>query len=132
MFQQLFNWRTTLAFVAILIVSGTIFYSQYLARKIAKEERQKVEQWAEAGKFLINSTPDGNSNLAIMIITENKSIPIIETDEKDSITNHINIDSASIARDPGYLASKLKEFRSYNRPFDWISPADSAQRNRYY
>jgi len=54
MFQQLFNWRTTLAFVAILIVTGTIFYSQYLARKIAKEERLKVEQWAEAGKFLIN------------------------------------------------------------------------------
>jgi signal transduction histidine kinase len=132
MFQQLFNWRTTLAFVAILIVSGTIFYSQYLARKIAKEERQKVEQWAEAEKFLINSNADGNSNLAIMIITENKSIPIIETDEKDSITNHINIDSALIARSPGYLTSKLKEFKSSNRPFEWINPADSAQRNRYY
>jgi len=132
MFQQLFNWRTTLAFVAILIVTGTIFYSQYLARKIAKEERLKVEQWAEAGKFLINSAVEGNSNLAIMIITENKSIPIIETDEKDSITNYINIDTASIARDAGYLIAKLKEFKSYNKPFEWINPSDSTQRNRYY
>ncbi|MES1217678.1 MAG: HAMP domain-containing sensor histidine kinase [Bacteroidota bacterium] len=130
MFQQLFNWRTTLAFVAILIVSGTIFYSQYLARKIAKEERQKVEQWAEASKSLISSNSD--PNLAIMIITENKSVPIIETDEKDSITGHINIDSAKIARNPNYLATKLKEFKSSNRPFEWTSPVDSTQRNRYY
>ena len=55
MFRQFLNLRTGLAAIAILIVSGTIFYSQYLARKIAKEERQKVEQWVEAGKFLINS-----------------------------------------------------------------------------
>ena len=45
MFRQLLNWRTVLAIVAIFIVSGTIFYSQYLAKKIAKEEKQKVEQW---------------------------------------------------------------------------------------
>ena len=55
MFRQLLNLRTVLAIVAIFIVSGTVFYSQYLARKIAKEEKQKVEQWIEAIKFLINS-----------------------------------------------------------------------------
>ena len=44
MIQPLFNWRTGLALIAIAIVSGTIFYSQYLARKIGREERQKVEE----------------------------------------------------------------------------------------
>jgi hypothetical protein len=53
MFRQIINLRTGLALIAILIVSGTIFYSQYLARKIAREERQKVEQWVEAGKSLL-------------------------------------------------------------------------------
>jgi hypothetical protein len=43
MYPQFFNWRLVLAFVAILIVSGTIFYSQYLANKLAKEEKEKVE-----------------------------------------------------------------------------------------
>ena len=56
MIQPLFNWRTGLALIAIAIVSGTIFYSQYLAKKIAIEERQKVEQWVEAGKLLVNDT----------------------------------------------------------------------------
>jgi hypothetical protein len=54
MFQQILNWRTALAFVGILIVSGTIVYSQYLAGKIAREEKEKVEQWVEASKSLLN------------------------------------------------------------------------------
>lgn len=37
MFTQLLNWRTLLAVIAIAIVTGTIFYSQYLAKKIAND-----------------------------------------------------------------------------------------------
>ena len=44
MFPQLFNWRTILAVVAIIIVSATIFYSNFLAKKIALEEKQKIEK----------------------------------------------------------------------------------------
>ena len=132
MFQQLFNWRALLAMIAILIVTGTIFYSRYLAKKIAGEERQKVEKWVEAGKFLINSPSDADTRLASLILKENKDIPIIETNEKDSITSHVNLDSAKIARDPTYLKKKLSEFKSANKPFEWVSPVDSSQHNRYY
>ena len=55
MIQPLFNWKTGVALIAIAIVSGTIFYSQFLARKIAQEERTKVEEWVEAGKLLVNN-----------------------------------------------------------------------------
>ena len=54
MFQQVFNWRSLLALIAILIVSGTVWYSSYLADKIEKGERAKVELWVEAGKFFLN------------------------------------------------------------------------------
>ena len=60
-----------LALVAIIIVSGTIFYSQYLAKKIAREERQKVEQWVEAGKFLIYAPINADITFASRIVTEN-------------------------------------------------------------
>ncbi|HTD92363.1 MAG TPA: hypothetical protein VK644_01070, partial [Chitinophagaceae bacterium] len=83
MFQQLSNWRTGLATIAICIVTGTIFYSQYLARKIAKDERKKVEQWVEASKALLN--PDNTDvDLPFKIISDNNDIPIIVTNEKDS------------------------------------------------
>ena len=51
MFQQLLNWRVGLAFIAILIVSGTIVYSQYVSRKIAKEERGRVTAFGESLKI---------------------------------------------------------------------------------
>jgi hypothetical protein len=54
MFSQLFNWRSGLALIAIAIVTGTIFYSNYLAKKIAADERLKIEQWVEAVKDISN------------------------------------------------------------------------------
>jgi hypothetical protein len=80
MIQPLFNWKTGLALIAIAIVTGTIFYSQYLAKKIAREERQKVEEWVEAGKLLVNDRSGISDRLVSIIITQNTSIPIIVTD----------------------------------------------------
>lgn len=132
MIQPLFNWRTGLAIIAIAIVSGTIFYSQFLARTIAREERQKVAQWVEAGKLLLNDTTGVTDKLAGIIITENKSIPIIETDEKDRITQFVNLDSASIEKDSSYLPNKLREFKSQNEAIVWTDPRNAAHINKYY
>jgi len=131
MFRQYLNWRTALALIAILIVSGTIFYSQYLARKIESEERLRVEQWYKAGKFIISAPDSVDLSFASQITTENKTIPIIETNEKDSITSYINLDTAK-AKDPNYLAKKLKQLKSQHTPFEWVDPKDSTIRNRYY
>ena len=133
MFQQILNWRTSVAIVAIFIVSGTIVYSKYLARKISTEERQKVEEWVEAGKFLINSPADADTRLPYRIIENNKDdVPIIETNEKDSITQSINLDTNKTSKDKNYLEKKLKEFKSQNVPITWVNPLDSSQHNLYY
>lgn len=132
MFRQIVNWRTGLALVAILIVSGTIFYSQYLARKIANEEKQRVEQWFKAGKFIIKAPPDADIGFASSILTENTSIPIIETNEKDSITSYVNLDSVKSAQSKLYVQDKLKEFKSLHPPIEWTDPKDPSIRNRYY
>ena len=81
MFQQVFNWRTLLALIAILIVSGTVWYSSYVANKIEKDEREKVELWIEAGKSLLNPA-NQDIRLPSIITTQNK-IPIIEATEKE-------------------------------------------------
>ena len=142
MFRQLFNWRTLLALIAILIVSGTIAYSTYLANKIAKDERRKVELWVEAGKSLLNTT---NNDVTLpLMITRQNDIPIIATTEKDSILEWVNLDSTKVAKgwtdgdtlkNPNqnkYLSSRLKAFRSNKLSYEWVNPLDSSQRNRYY
>jgi signal transduction histidine kinase len=132
MLGQYFNWRTLLAIIAIGIVTGTIFYSNYLADKIAVDERLKVEQWVEAGKFLIMAPIDADTKLPSLIRNEQKSIPILETDEKDSIVSYINIDSTKIAKDPSYLASRLKEFKGQNQPIILEVSNDPLLINKYY
>ena len=131
MIPSLFSWRTALALIAIAIVTGTIFYSQYLSRKIIKEERQKVQQWVEASKA-IASNPGMDLTLPNMIRNEQTSIPIIETDEKDSIISHINLDSAVAVNDPDYLKDKLKEFRFANEPFILVLSEQPYIANKYY
>ena len=132
MIQPLFNWKTGLAVIAIAIVSGTIFYSQYLAKKIAREERMKVEEWVEAGKLLVNDSTGMSDKLVSIIITQNKSIPIIVTDEKNNILDHVNLDSTEIARDSTYLRRKLRSFHSGNEPIEWTNPSNPSEKNYYY
>lgn len=132
MIRPLLNWRTGLSIIAIAIVSGTIFYSQFLAKKIALEERQKVTQWVEAIKMAMNDTTGMSDNLVSIIISENRTIPIIETDEKNNITQFVNLDTVSIANDSNYVRNKLREFSKQNDPIVWVDPRDSTRTNHYY
>ena len=123
-----FNWRWLLALLGITIVCGTIFYSQFLAQKIQREEQQKIEQWLAASKAILN--PD--LTLPNLIRNEQHSIPIIETTEKDSITSYFNIDSVKVSSDKTYLSRQLEIYRSQNKPLEikWSDSPYTA--NRYY
>ncbi|MCU7550057.1 HAMP domain-containing histidine kinase [Chitinophagaceae bacterium LB-8] len=131
MLRQLLDWRVLLAVIAILIVSGTIWYSSYLAEKIEKEERQKVEEWVEASASLLNPL-NTDTRLPFKIFQDNDDIPIIATNEKDSITGYQNLDSAIAEKRPDFLQQKLKQFKSENPPITWTDPLDSSKVNRYY
>ena len=131
MFHQILNWRTGLAVVAILIVTGTIFYSQYLARKIVKEEKEKVEQWVEASNTLLNPDDTINTSLAFKIIQDNDDIPIIVTNENDSIIEHNNLDSTKISN-AAYLHRMLRKLKSINEPIVWKDPFNPEKFNLYY
>ena len=117
--------------VAIVIVSATIFYSQYLAKKIAADERQKVSLWVAASKAMIDH-PGMDLTLPNLIRNDQQSIPIIETNEQDSIIDFINLDSTRAARDRAWLYRQVKKFRSENRPVE-VKLSDSPYiANRYY
>ncbi len=128
------NWRIILVVIAIILVSGTIFYSQYVAGKIASEERKYVTVWAEAQRTILNTPDTASLNLATFISFENKEIPILETTEKDSITgNYLNLDSSLVESDSGYLQKKLHEFKRYNnKPIVLVIKDSPYTANHYY
>jgi signal transduction histidine kinase len=131
MIQPWLNWRTGLAVIAIAIVIGTVFYSRFLARKIANEEREKVQLWVEASKAVLND-PGMDLTLPNLIRNEQRSIPIIETNEKDSIISFINLDSAQAANDPAYLPKKLRKFKAENQPLVIVLSEKPYAANKYY
>jgi signal transduction histidine kinase len=131
MIRSLLNWRSFVALVAIVIVTATIFYSRYLARKIAMDERQKVATWVAASKAILKN-PGMDLTLPNLIRNDQQSIPIIETNEKDSIMEYLNLDSGAIARDSNYLYRQLKKFKAENHPVEVTLSEKPYIANRYY
>lgn len=132
MFIRWFNWRTLLAFAAIIIIGSSIIYSNYLAKKITADERRKIEQWAAAVRT--NSNPNfTETHLTGKILTENSiEIPILLLTENDSLLDFRNLDSASILTDKNYLQEKIIAFKKLHQPIEWINPFDSTQINKVY
>ncbi len=132
MFSRFINFKTILAIIAIFIVTGSIFYSQYIAKKIAVDERRKIEQWAEAVKTSSDPTASVN-NLASKILIENSiEIPIVLVTEKDELLDYRNLDTLKIKQDKNYIKNKIEVFKNLHQPIEWKNPLDSTQINRVY
>ena len=132
MISRFLNLKTILATIAILIVSGTIFYSQYIANKIAVEETRKIEQWAEAVKTNSNPTVT-ETNLTSRILSENSlEIPIILVTEKNELLDYRNIDTTGLSINKNFIISKIAEFKKIHTPIEWKNPLDSTQINRVF
>ncbi len=133
MFSQLFNWRTGLGFIAIAIVTGTIFYSNYLSKKIAHDEREKVDVWVQSLKTRAVATEQTALDLTNTITTHNTDIPIIETDEKDNPSGEgLNLDTTAIKNDSGYLRQLVQQFKNENEPVTVEISKDPLIVNKYY
>ena len=133
MFSNFFNWRSALALIAIAIVTGTIFYSNYLAKKIAADERKKVSVWAESLKTRASTLDESALSLTTKIANENKDIPIIETDEKDNPSGAtLNLDTNRIKKESNYIQIKLAEFKKENPAIEVEISKDPLFVNKYY
>ena len=133
MIKQFFNWRTILALIAIAIVTGTVFYSNYLSKKIAFTERENVDVWVQSLKTRAEATEQVALDLTTAITSRNTTIPIIETDERDNPSGQgLNLDTAELARDTNYLRKKIKEFKIQNDPIIVEVNKEPLIINKYY
>jgi signal transduction histidine kinase len=82
---------------------------------------------------LLTSNDSASINLALKISSENSSIPIIETNENDSITgNTNNIDTFLINQNKEYLQQQLQVFKSYANPIVLVLQDKPLIANKYY
>ena len=103
------KWKKWLLLFAILIATFSIIFTNNLVKELKKEERKKIELWAQATKNLVNISSDGDFSLAINVITENKKIPLILVDECDSILEYRNL--ITYSKLDSLLTFKVKLFK---------------------
>lgn len=114
--RQYLNWKTYLIIIAMCIVGASLYYTNQLAAKLAEEERKNIGQLVEALKVL-NTTEDPIAlQLAGMVIDQNKTIPLILTDEKGTIVSNINLDTNEIKRNAVYIKQMLFKFKDLHSP----------------
>lgn len=106
--------------VAALIVVSIILYKfNEMANEMAAVERAKVETLITGFKSIMMtnpSAPDADVTFASKVVTDNKSIPLILTDEAGAIVDYANLDSARIYSDPKYLERRLEDFKQLHSP----------------
>ncbi len=126
------RWKILLLLLAVGIGIGSFFYTNWLVRKMAVEERKNVELWAEATRKL--ASPDISSSLDITflvdILNRNTTIPIIISDSNDSILENKNISYSEVNKDR-VLMRELKKMKEENEPIV-ISITETEKQYLYY
>lgn len=100
---------------AVLIGMGSLIFTGNLVEKLKVEERENVALWAEAIKLVSLADTSQNLDLFLTIIDNNNTVPVILTDESDSINGTRNFDEERIS-DPEYLKKNLKKIKEKNEP----------------
>ena len=77
---------------AIVIAVASLLVSHFLVRDLSKEERHKMETWAEALNVLNNADENTDMSLVLNVIQSNNTIPVIVMDADGGVTDYRNID----------------------------------------
>ena len=130
--KSLSQWKIGMSIIGACIVIGSYFYSNFLAEEISKREKKTMQEWVAAQKVVANAFAGEDLSLSTEIIAEQKNIPVIETDEKDSIMSFLNFDSLKVAGDKNYLIRHLQQDKMNGRFITTYFSEDRRKFNRYY
>ena len=114
------KWKLLLLFVAILIAAASIYTTNNLVKQLSKEERKKVELWAQGVRELtVFDNKNHNDTYILEVIKSNETVPVILTDKEGNIVSTRNLDPDR-QNDPEYLARQLEKMKKENEPIEIV------------
>lgn len=136
-------WKWVLVAVSLFLVGNFIYFSNNLVKDLSKQERDRMQIWADATKELAtmsiatDSTSVNNVNFLLNIIEANDNIPVLLVDSDDNILLHRNFrlpdptDSLGLydlsPENEAFLAGKLKTLKDSRNRIDIIIDNDITQ-----
>ncbi|MDR2627867.1 MAG: HAMP domain-containing histidine kinase [Dysgonamonadaceae bacterium] len=124
---------------ALLIAVVSVWVTNILVKDLSKEERKKIEIWAESVRLLSLQTADSENDkevtnaynkLLLRIVEDNITIPLLLTDENDEILLHKNI-LLPKGNEELFLRGELSKFKSKNTPIT-LEMEDQIRQYVYY
>lgn len=125
------KWKLLLLAVAVVIGILTFLITNNLAKKLAVEERKKVELWALGMRQLSAlDNEDKDYTFILEVIKNNETVPVILTDKEGQIISSRNLDPNK-ENEPEYLSKQLEKMKSDNKPIE-ITLLDGNKNFIYY
>lgn len=128
--RKYLNWKAYFVFIALAIVTATLYYTNQLANKLAQEEQKKIEAFVEGLKVSSQTSDAAASEYILKLTVQNTNIPLILTDEANTIIDYKNLDTNLVAKDKHYLAHKIEDFKSQHIPL--VVDFESGKQMVYY
>jgi len=125
-YQRKKRWKYLLLAFAIVIASGSLIYTRYLVKNIARSERTRAQVWAMSMRQILNS--DDNDFLQYTIaVRDSLIVPAIVTDGKgdirlsrglDTTKTFIDLPSADNKKkyDLNYFKEELEYMKKQHEP----------------
>ena len=105
------RWKLLLFLFAAIIGISSLLYTNQLVRELSREERKKIELWAEATRLLVDpNTVD--LGFPLLVLEYNTTIPVMIV-EGDTIIGSRNIDSLRTTN-PRYMYRQLDKMKKKN------------------
>ncbi len=130
-FYLRYNWKLWLLIVASLIAVVTIYYTNELAKELAEEEVKKIKLWSNAYKNLNTANENTDIGFLFEVIQNNTTVPVILTNENDSIIFWRNLDSTKVLQSNTYLTEQLQHMKTAHKPIE-IEVGDGSRNYIYF
>lgn len=93
-FDKIRNTRYMLVIIAVFIAIASLLTSNILISDLEKEERNKMEVWAEAMRSFNSADENTDLNLLLKVINGNHTIPVILVDSDGKAISSRNVQRA--------------------------------------
>ena len=107
--------KIVLVVTAVVIAVASLVVSHLLVKDLQREERNKMEVWAQAMQSLQEADENTDLTLVLSVIQGNKTIPVIVLDSEEQVMDYRNVDikardSARYVADYGHRMYKAGHF----------------------
>jgi two-component system, sporulation sensor kinase D len=126
-YQRKKRWKYSLLTFAVVIASGSLLYTSYLVRNIARAERTRAQVWAMSMKQVLASDDNDFLNY-VFAVRDSSIVPAIVTNENGDIQLSRGLDPSKtfiklaaegnkkLTYDPEYFNSELAYMKKQHEP----------------